>query len=178
MGRDVDLNITVPSSYPVAIWDPSGEMSKAVIWVGCPAEYKKSEGSTSNATKTYDPWVQIYLLRHICSVRNYHSGVRDTQLRARDEIRVLCKYPSNKSLYNGAEIGSDAYRVSSFDLDTVPSLERDELTILFVQFRPYLSVDRGFVLAITRYPKIFRGYYSLSDIRHDRLKIVLDRGDG
>lgn len=38
VGAEVDSNITVPSSYPVAICDPSGDMSKAVIFVGYPAE--------------------------------------------------------------------------------------------------------------------------------------------
>ena len=47
------------------------------------------------------------------------------------------------------EIRSDAHLVSSLDLNAIPSLEQDEMTILLVQFRSYLPVDRGFVLVIT-----------------------------
>jgi len=81
-------------------------------------------------------------------------------------------------LRNGTEIRSDAYQVSSFDMNAIPSLEQDEVTVLLVQFRPHLSVNRGFVLMITRYPEILRGYCPLSNIRHDSLEIVLDRGNG
>lgn len=93
---------------------------------------------------------------------------------------MLCKRRAFRleRLHNGTEIRSDAYQVSSFDLDPIPSLEQDKMTISLIQFRPYLPVNRGFVLVITRYPEIFRGHCSLADIRHDSLKIVLDGGDG
>lgn len=76
------------------------------------------------------------------------------------------------------EIRSEAYQVPSFDLNAVPSLEQDKMAVVLFQFRPYLSVDRGFVLVITRYPEILGGYCSLPNVRYDSLKIVLDRGDG
>ena len=79
---------------------------------------------------------------------------------------------------SGTVIRSDAYQFSSFDLNPIPSLEQDEMAVLLVQFRPYLSVNRRFVLVIARYPEILEGHCSLSNVRRDSLKVVLDRGDG
>lgn len=82
------------------------------------------------------------------------------------------------SICGRAAIRSETYLASSFYLNTIPPLEQDEMTVFLIQFRPYLSVNRGLVLMIAGYPEILRGDCSLSNIRCDSLKIVLDRSDG
>jgi hypothetical protein len=41
----------------------------------------------------------------------------------------------------GTEIRSAAHLLSPFDLNTIPPLEQDEMTVFLIQFRPYLAVN-------------------------------------
>ena len=128
---------------------------------------------------TYDLWVRTCFWGCIRSVRSGDSRLCDIQLRTRNEIGVLCGESALlESLHSGTEIRSNSYLVSPLDLNTIPSIEQDKMAVILVQFRPYLPVNRGFVLVITRYPEILRGNRSFSDVGHDDLEIVLDRSDG
>ena len=133
-----------------------------------------------SAMETHDMWIRICFWGDICSVRDGYPRFRDTQLGARNEIGVLCKERKKMFCLESlrGEIRSDTYLVSSFDLNTIPSLEQDETTVILIQFRSYLPMNRGFVLVITGYPEIVRGHRSLSNVGHNNLEIVLDRGDG